>query len=396
MVEQIEYANVLVLNKTDLCNEEQLVKIEDHLALFNPSATIIRARNSVIDVSKVVQTGLYNPEQLKMFSHTVVDLGAMPKCCSASIGRGESPCCRSARTIKTEKSQVLLGSKKLPKTRHEARFGIRSFLYKSRRPFHPERFHQKFLEPFFMFAHLDEDDDDDDDENEDDEMEEDGEDDDGEEVAQKQQQKNTEFVTAFNELEKLRSQFGQNSPEYQKAANSAEDKVYDAVEADSRARLKKQAKVEAKAKREEAIWKHQKLAKEKQLHRTEIIGGVLRSKGFIWSTHTHDFKTVYQQSCNTVTVDVEAGQWDVLNKKAWVADSKKGHGHGHGVKSEQEIFRENFENPWGDRRQEIVFIGNDMKHDVVQQILDDCQLTDAEFALGIDGWKALWGDLGSD
>ena len=30
--------------------------------------------------------------------------------------------------------------------------------------------------------------------------------------------------------------------------------------------------------------------------------------------------------------------------------------------------RENFENPWGDRRQEIVFIGNDMKHDVVQQI----------------------------
>ena len=202
MVEQIEYANVLVLNKTDLCNEEQLVKIEDHLALFNPSATIIRARNSVIDVSKVVQTGLYNPEQLKMFSHTVVDLGAMPKCCSASIGRGESPCCRSARTIKTEKSQVLLGSKKLPKTRHEARFGIRSFLYKSRRPFHPERFHQKFLEPFFMFAHLDEDDDDDDDENEDDEIEEDGEDDDGEEVAQKQQQKNTEFVTAFNELER--------------------------------------------------------------------------------------------------------------------------------------------------------------------------------------------------
>ena len=404
MVEQIEYANVLVLNKTDLCNEEQLIKIEDHLALFNPSATIIRARNSVIDVSKVVQTGLYNPEQLKMFNHTVVDLGAMPKCCSASIGRGESPCCRSARTFETEKSQVLLGSKKLPKTRHEARFGIRSFLYKARRPFHPERFHKNFLEPFFMFAHLDDDDDDEkeEDEDEDDENEDENEDDENEDGgmddkdAQKQQQKDTEFVTAFNELEKVRSQFGQHSPQYQKAANSAEDKVYDAVEADSRARLKKQAKAEAKAKREEAIWKHQKSAKEKQLHRTEIIGGVLRSKGFIWATHTHDFKTVYQQSCNTVTIDVEAGKWDVLNKKAWVVDSKKGHGHGHGVKSEQDIFRENFVEPWGDRRQEIVFIGNDMKHDVVQQILDGCQLTDTEFAMGIDGWKALWGDLGSN
>jgi len=404
MVEQIEYANTVVLNKVDLCNEEQLTKIENHLALFNPTATILRARNSVIDVSKVVHTGLYNPSQLKMFNHTVVDLGALPTCCTASIGRGESPCCRRARTFETEKSQVLLGSSKLPKTRHEARFGIRSFIYKARRPFHPERFNKNFLAPFFMFAlsgegveDEDEGEEDQGEEDEDGEADEDEEEDDGEDEGEGggQKQQSSDFVTAFNKLEKVRSQFGQHSPEYQMAANSADDQVYDAVEADSRARLKKQAKAVAKARREEAVREHQKSAKAKQLHRTATIGGVLRSKGYIWATHTHDFKTVYQQSCNTVTIDVEAGQWDVLNKKAWVVDQKKGHGHGHGMKSEHDIFREDFVEPWGDRRQEIVFIGNDMKHDVVQQILDDCQLTDAEYAIGVDGWKALWGNLGS-
>ena len=121
MVEQIEYANVLILNKTDLCDDEQLNTIQDHLALLNPKASILRSRNSVIDVSEVVGTGLYEVEQFKMFNNVSVDLGALPKCCSASIGRGESPCCRRARTFETDKSQVLLGSKKLPKTRHEAR-----------------------------------------------------------------------------------------------------------------------------------------------------------------------------------------------------------------------------------------------------------------------------------
>ena len=39
-------------------------------------------------------------------------------------------------------------------TRHKARFGITSFIYRSRRPFHPDRFGQNFVEPFFSKMNL--------------------------------------------------------------------------------------------------------------------------------------------------------------------------------------------------------------------------------------------------
>ena len=39
-------------------------------------------------------------------------------------------------------------------TRHKARFGITSFIYRSRKPFHPDRFGQQFVEPFFSKMNL--------------------------------------------------------------------------------------------------------------------------------------------------------------------------------------------------------------------------------------------------
>ena len=57
--------------------------------------------------------------------------------------------------IATTLAQVRVGVQvDRPVTRHEARFGITSFIYSARRPFHPGRLDDLFLESFFIIPDL--------------------------------------------------------------------------------------------------------------------------------------------------------------------------------------------------------------------------------------------------
>ena len=256
-------------------------------------------------------------------------------------------------------------------------------MYKARRPFHPKRFMNNFIFRFFMYGsfgvdgrattHSGEGPVEIEIVNDNEHKQEDPEDPDSPAIEDI-----TDFSVAVNVLGKVRSEHGERSPEYQQAANDADDKVFAAVEQ----QVVEAAEAKQKKKLKEEIAAHQHLAKMKQQHRNEVIGGVLRSKGYIWATHFHDTKIIYQQSCNTVTIDLgDESRWDVLNPQAWEDGNEK----------EGSEFRQDFMGSWGDRRQEIVFIGNDMKHEVIQKLLDECLLTDEEYALGIDAWKAKWG-----
>ena len=51
---------------------------------------------------------------------------------------------------------------------------------------------------------------------------------------------------------------------------------------------------------------------------------------------------------------------DALNKNAWV-------GFPQGIKKE---LRKDWEEPYGDHRQKLVFIGKDLKYDEIQSTLD--------------------------
>jgi len=337
MVEQVEYSNVVLINKADLVSQEQIDQVTEHVTLLNPKANILVSKHSVVDVKKVVGTNLYNVKDFENIVSIDVEVGQVKSCCKASIAKGESACCKRARTIDSGLSQVMLSSKSLAKTRHEVRFGISSFVYKARRPFHSSRFHVDFVNKYFMFIEPEE---------------EDCEHEEGEEEGAGDEQ--TE---------------GGEQPNEQEGTEEEKD-----------AEIQGEEEEEEELSPEEALKKQQQEAEAKGQVRDKDFGSVLRGKGFIWTAHTHDFMIAYGQAGNTVEFALE-NEWKVLNAKAW-----------NGKDEEKAEIRKNFVDPWGDRRQELVFIGKDMNHEVIQKVLDGCLLNDDEMNMGVDGWKATIGN----
>jgi len=63
VVEQIGYADIILLNKTDLINKEEIESIEKRVSEINKMARIYRTEYGRIDLRKVLKVNLYN--QLK-------------------------------------------------------------------------------------------------------------------------------------------------------------------------------------------------------------------------------------------------------------------------------------------------------------------------------------------
>lgn len=111
LTDQIEFANVIIINKIDLVSPEQTALIEAIIAKLNPSAKVIKSAFGKVDPSLILNTGLFNIEEAEGSDGWVREL------------QGEHS----------------------PET--EA-YGISSFVFRDKRPFHHERFwnyvNQKF------------------------------------------------------------------------------------------------------------------------------------------------------------------------------------------------------------------------------------------------------------
>jgi G3E family GTPase len=190
-------------------------------------------------------------------------------------------------------------------TRHETRFGITSFIYRARRPFHPGRLVDLLLDPYFSKMEIEDED----------------------------------------EEDKL----------------SEEEKV---------------------------IWlqKIQKEAAAKQVKRTAIMGQLLRSKGFIWIATSHDIIGSWQQAGNVTRLEAESA-WMCETREMW-EDTPSA-----------ELILQDMKQPNGvewkysDRRQELVFIGQGLKHETIQKILDKCLLDDKEMKMGPEKWGEAFADV---
>jgi len=175
LTEQVEFSNVVVLNKQDLVSKEQQQEVLERIALLNPKAKILKSLQSKIDVMEILNTGRFKNEEIYddsvMIAATRIaaagkfeKVDALPDCCIESEESGKKKCCKkkeaqNGQMVDTGMSQVMLGvvsdstGRQQKTTRHESRFGITSFVYKARRPFHPGRLYDQFMETYFVLRY---------------------------------------------------------------------------------------------------------------------------------------------------------------------------------------------------------------------------------------------------
>jgi G3E family GTPase len=103
LIEQIEFCDVLLLNKCDLVDAETLDEIEEMVEMLQPRAEIIRTEHGAVDPDAIVDTSGFDFEEAS----------------------------RSAGWLQELRE---------PHESAEVEHGVTSFVFESRRPFHPERF----------------------------------------------------------------------------------------------------------------------------------------------------------------------------------------------------------------------------------------------------------------
>ncbi len=106
--------------------------------------------------------------------------------------------------------------------------------------------------------------------------------------------------------------------------------------------------------------------------------GVLRSKGHFWLASRMDFAGNWSQAGGACRYEAGGLWWSALDESDWPEDTD------YRAQIKGRCVR-----PFGDRRQELVFIGLDMDSTAITGALNACLLTDAEMALGELGWRAL-------
>jgi G3E family GTPase len=102
-IDQVEFADVIIINKTDLISADELLQLHAILRQFNREADIIEAQRGNIPLDRVLNTKRFDMEKAQA----------------------------SAGWIKEQQNEHT------PETEE---YGIGSFVYRARLPFHPQRF----------------------------------------------------------------------------------------------------------------------------------------------------------------------------------------------------------------------------------------------------------------
>ena len=105
LVDQVEFADVILISKTDLVSSDDIERLTAILKTLNTDAKIVPISQGQVNIGEVLNTGLFDFERAQQAPGWLKEM------------RGEH----------------------VPETEE---YGIGSFTYEARRPFHPEKFHE--------------------------------------------------------------------------------------------------------------------------------------------------------------------------------------------------------------------------------------------------------------
>jgi G3E family GTPase len=109
LVRQIECCDVIVLNKIDLLDNAEMLQLRGLLAHLNPQADVVECEFGEVALERVVATGRFGLAQAARAFNAMQELRAWPDLSGAPLSEVEQ-------------------------------YGIKSFVYRARKPFHPQRF----------------------------------------------------------------------------------------------------------------------------------------------------------------------------------------------------------------------------------------------------------------
>ncbi|WP_323750394.1 zinc metallochaperone GTPase ZigA [Marinobacter sp.] len=110
LVDQVEFSDILLISKTDLVAPEELERLKGVLGSLNTEAEIVAIAQGAVPLDKVLDTGRFSFERAQQAPGWLKEM------------RGEH----------------------IPETEE---YGISSFVYRARRPFHPAKFYEFLHQP---------------------------------------------------------------------------------------------------------------------------------------------------------------------------------------------------------------------------------------------------------
>ncbi|XDG04675.1 hypothetical protein ABKA04_004290 [Annulohypoxylon sp. FPYF3050] len=273
-VDQVEFADVVIVNKCDLVSREEVNRIKGVVKKLNPSAKVVSTIKSRLDLTEILDTRLFSYEKAAL----------------------------SAGWLKSLNEEIS------PETEE---YGIGTFVYRARRPFHPERLWNTIKSVFVVIQ--------------------------------------TEYQIEGEDMD-VDEDEGDDADGGDNDSDEDEDEDIDMEE--------EQPQLDPKARLASKI-------------ADETFGPLLRSKGFLWLATRPRMYGEWSQAGVMLTISGQDLWRCEVPENEWPTDPET-----------RKAITRDFDGKWGDRRQELVFIGQQMRNggeERLRKALDACLLDDKEF-----------------